>query len=68
MIADDTTQVRSTPPTPRSRPASARSTRAAPLAGGRPNAVLALPDDRLLYLVALLHDTPQQPPALSPGA
>ena len=37
-----------------------------PLAAGRPNAVLSLPDDRLLYLAALLRDTPQQPPALSP--
>ncbi len=39
-----------------------------PLAGGRPNAVLSLPDDRILYLAAVLRDTPQQPPALSPEA
>jgi len=38
-----------------------------PLAGDPPNAVLALPDARLLYLVALLRDTPQQPPAMSPA-
>ncbi len=37
-----------------------------PLAGDPPNAVLSLPDDRLLYLVAILRDTPQQPPVLDP--
>ena len=36
-----------------------------PLAGDPPNAVLALPDDRLLYLVAILRDTPQPAPALT---
>ena len=38
-----------------------------PLAGDPPNAVLTLPDDRLLYLVALLRDTPVRAPALLPG-
>ncbi|MEN6519406.1 MAG: hypothetical protein ABFC38_14740 [Methanospirillum sp.] len=37
-----------------------------PLAGGRPNALLALPDDRILCLAAVLRDTPQAAPALSP--
>ncbi len=37
-----------------------------PLAGDPLNAVLSLPDDRLLYLVALLRDTPQPAPALAP--
>ncbi len=37
-----------------------------PLAGDPPNAVLALPDDRLLYLASLLRDTPVPAPALSP--
>jgi len=37
-----------------------------PLAGTPPNAVLSLPDDRLLYLVSLLRDTPQLPPAMTP--
>jgi hypothetical protein len=36
-----------------------------PLAGDPPNALLALPDDRLLYLAAVLRDTPQPAPALS---
>ncbi|HIH04545.1 MAG TPA: nucleotidyltransferase family protein [Methanoregulaceae archaeon] len=36
-----------------------------PLAGGRPNALLALLAGRVLSLVALLRDTPQPPPALS---
>ena len=36
-----------------------------PLAGDPPNAVLSLPDDRLLYLVPILRDTPQPAPALS---
>ena len=36
-----------------------------PLAGDPPNALLALPDDRLLYLAALLRVTPQPAPALS---
>jgi len=36
-----------------------------PLAGGRPNALLALPDDQLLSLAAVLRDTPQAGPALS---
>ena len=38
-----------------------------PLAGDPPNAVLALPDDRLQNLVALLRDTPVRAPALLPG-
>ncbi len=37
-----------------------------PLAGDPPNAVLSLPDDQVLYLVAILRDTPQPPPAMSP--
>ncbi len=37
-----------------------------PPAGDPPNALLALPDDRLLYLAALLRDTPQPAPALTP--
>ena len=37
-----------------------------PLAGDPPNAVLSLPDDRLCYLAAVLRDTPQPPPAMSP--
>ncbi len=37
-----------------------------PLAGDPPNALLALPDDRLLYLGALLRDTPQPAPAMTP--
>ncbi len=37
-----------------------------PLAGDPPNAVLALPDDRLLYLAAVLRDTPVPAPALKP--
>ena len=37
-----------------------------PLAGDPPNAVLSLPDDQLLYLAAILRDTPQPPPAMSP--
>ncbi len=36
-----------------------------PLAGSPPNALLSLPDDRLLYLVAVLRDTPVPAPALS---
>ncbi len=36
-----------------------------PLAGGRPNALLSLPDDRILYLVALVRDTPHAAPALA---
>ena len=36
-----------------------------PLAGDPPNAVLSLQDDRILYLVALLRDTPQPAPTLS---
>ena len=36
-----------------------------PLAGDPPNALLALPDDRLLYLVALLRDSPVPAPALT---
>ena len=54
------------PPDP-SLPARLREFHARlPLAGDPPNAVLALPDDRLLYLVAILRDTPQPAPALSP--
>ena len=37
-----------------------------PLAGDPPNGLLSLPDDRLLYLVAILRDTPQPPPAMTP--
>ena len=37
-----------------------------PLAGDPRNAVLSLPDDRQLYLAAILRDTPQPPPAMSP--
>jgi len=29
-----------------------------PLAGDPPNALLSLPDDRILYLAAVLRDTP----------
>jgi hypothetical protein len=36
-----------------------------PLAGDPPNAVLSLPDDRILYLAAILRDTPVPAPALS---
>jgi hypothetical protein len=36
-----------------------------PLAGDPPNALLALPDDRILYLAAILRDTPVPAPALS---
>ena len=35
-----------------------------PLAGEPRNAVLALPDDQVLYLVAILRDTPVPAPAL----
>ncbi|MEN6517313.1 MAG: hypothetical protein ABFC38_03870 [Methanospirillum sp.] len=37
-----------------------------PLAAGRPNALLSLPDDRILYLAAVLRDTPVPAPALAP--
>jgi len=36
-----------------------------PLAGTPPNALLSLPDDRILYLAAVLRDTPVPAPALS---
>ena len=36
-----------------------------PLAGDPPNALLSLPDDRILYLAAVLRDTPVPAPALS---
>jgi len=36
-----------------------------PLAGDPPNALLSLPDDRILYLAAILRDTPVSAPALS---
>ena len=36
-----------------------------PLAGDPPNALLSLPDDRILYLAAILRDTPQPAPDLS---
>ena len=36
-----------------------------PLAGSPPNALLSLPDDRILYLAAVLRDTPVPAPALS---
>ena len=39
-----------------------------PLAGDPPNALLALPDNRLLYLSAVLRDTPMPAPAMSPEA
>ncbi len=48
--------------TPRSRPDSARSTSACRSRAARGT----LPDDQLLYLVAILRDTPQPPPAMSP--
>ena len=35
-----------------------------PLAGDPPNALLTLPDDRILYLAAILRDTPVPAPAL----
>ena len=48
MIADDTTQVRSTPPDP-ALPAILREFhQRLPLAGDPPNALLSLPDDRIL--------------------
>ncbi|MEN6341201.1 MAG: hypothetical protein ABFC89_01440 [Methanospirillum sp.] len=37
-----------------------------PLAGDRPNALLSLPDDRILFLAAVLRDTPKAAPALAP--
>jgi hypothetical protein len=37
-----------------------------PLAGDPPNALLAPPANRLLYLAALLRDTSQPAPALTP--
>ena len=37
-----------------------------PLAGDPLNGLLSLPDDQLLYLAAILRDTPQPPPAMSP--
>ena len=37
-----------------------------PVPAGPRNAVLALPDDRLLYLVAILRDTPTPAPAMTP--
>ncbi|MEN6342148.1 MAG: hypothetical protein ABFC89_06260 [Methanospirillum sp.] len=37
-----------------------------PLAGDRPNAHLSLPDDKFLYLAAILRDTPVTAPVLSP--
>ncbi|NLX48328.1 MAG: hypothetical protein GXY82_00330 [Methanospirillum sp.] len=37
-----------------------------PLACDPPNALLSLPDDRILYLAAVLRDTPVPAPALSP--
>ena len=65
MIADDTTQVRSTPPDP-SLPARLREFhKRLPLPGDPPNAPLSLPDDRILYLAAILRDTPVPAPALS---
>ncbi len=36
-----------------------------PSAPVAPNALLALPEDRLVYLAALLRDAPTPPPALS---
>jgi hypothetical protein len=36
-----------------------------PLAGDPPNALLSLPDDRILYLAAILRDTSVPAPALS---
>ncbi len=38
-----------------------------PLAGDPPNAFLSLPDDRILYLAAILRNTPIPAPTLSPG-
>jgi hypothetical protein len=37
-----------------------------PLAGNPPSVLLALPDDRILYLAAVLRDMPVPAPALSP--
>ncbi|MEN6517321.1 MAG: hypothetical protein ABFC38_03910 [Methanospirillum sp.] len=36
-----------------------------PLADGRPNAVLSLPDDRIHYFAAVLRDTPEAAPVMS---
>jgi hypothetical protein len=37
-----------------------------PLAGDPPNALLSLSDDLILYLIAVLRNTPRSPPVLSP--
>ena len=36
-----------------------------PLAGDPPNALLSLPDDWIIYLAAILRDSPMPAPALS---
>ena len=67
-MTDDMTVARREPPDP-SLPARLRAFHERlPLAGDPRNAVLALPDDRLLYLVAVLRDTPPPAPAMSPEA
>ncbi len=64
-MTDHTTAVQGTPPDP-SLPARLREFHERlPLAGDPPNALLSLPDDRLLYLAAVLRDTPVPAPALS---
>ena len=53
------------PPDP-SLPARLREFRQKlPIAGDPPNALLSLPDDRILYLAAILRDPPMPAPALS---
>ncbi|MEN6342146.1 MAG: hypothetical protein ABFC89_06250 [Methanospirillum sp.] len=54
------------PPDP-SLPAQLRAFPATlPLVGDPPNALLSLPDDRILHLATVLRDTPQAAPALAP--
>ncbi len=65
MIADDTSQVRRTPPDP-SLPGRFREFHVRlPLAGDPPNALLSLPDDRILYLPAVLGETLVPAPSFS---
>jgi hypothetical protein len=64
-MTDDMTVLQGTPPDP-SLPARLREFHERlPLAGDPPDALLALPDDRILYLAAVLRDTPIPAPALS---
>ncbi len=64
-MTDHTTTVWGTPPDP-SLPARLREFhQRLPLAGTPPNALLSQPDDRLLYLAAILRDTPVPAPSLS---